>query len=265
LKLTKPKVYCIAETSLNIENVKKWLQDHEWDECLDHVAGSNSEKLIELSGRRCYRSYSTKGKHKNPNINKIRKDSYSYHKNILEHLHGSVLEHATSTWAIEECSRVATHEIVRHRAGTSFSQESLRFCRLNNLFFWMPPEIEENSEAEKLFMETIQFLEKQQLKLTDIYGIDNENSFSKKKKLTSAFRRIAPIGLATGIIITFNMRSLRWAIENRTSEDAEVEIRTIFGMIAEIATKKWPMIFQDFDKIYTNDGLFEWKPKYRKV
>ena len=31
-----------------------------------------------------------------------------------------------------------THELVRHRVGTSISQESLRFVRLDDLPFWFP-------------------------------------------------------------------------------------------------------------------------------
>ena len=39
---------------------------------------------------------------------------------------------------LHNVSRVATHELVRHRAGVAVSQESLRFVRLDDLPFWFP-------------------------------------------------------------------------------------------------------------------------------
>jgi thymidylate synthase (FAD) len=101
--------------------------------------------------------------------------------------------------------------------------------------------------------------------LAQYFDVDNIKDFETKKKLTSAFRRVAPIGLATGIGVSFNLRSLRWVIEQRTHESAEEEIRLVFGMVAEDAMKRWPMIFQDFEKIDTNDGLHKYVPKYSKI
>ena len=39
-------------------------------------------------------------------------------------------------------SRVFTHELVRHRAGSAFSQESLRYVRLTDIGFRVPPALE---------------------------------------------------------------------------------------------------------------------------
>ena len=222
----------------------------------------DGEKLIELAGRRCYKSFDVG---LNPNISKIRKDSETYHKNLLESAHGSVLEHLQMTFAIEGVSRVFTHELVRHRAGCAYSQESLRYVRLNELSFWLPPEIEANPEAVELFEETVGMLEDAQTKLADLFKIAEMESFADKKKLTSAFRRIAPIGLATGILFSCNMRTLRWVIQMRTSSAAEVEIRQVFNEIFEMASQKWPFLFQDFEKVSTGDGLYECKPRCSKV
>lgn len=265
MQKVKPSVYLIAETSINHDQILSWLGDNYWEPCLEHVQGSHIEKLTELSARRCYKSYKSGGENSNPNITQIRKDSDKYFENILSSGHGSVMEHGVSTWAFENVSRVFCHEVVRHRAGTAISQESLRFCRINDIHYWLPPEIESNPEATNIFEETIQFLEDKQNQLAKLFDIDNCKNFAEKKKLTSAFRRIAPEGIATGIVISFNMRALRWVIENRTTEHAETEIRLVFNMVAEIAKERWPMIFQDFSKIDTGDGLFKWVPENRKV
>ena len=133
--------------------------------------------------------------------------------------------------------------------------------RLTDLGFTMQKCIADNPDASECFRQTIEMLEYKQQQLAKIFDIDNMSSFSKKKILTSAFRRIAPIGLATGIVATFNFRTLRWLIEQRTQEVAEEEIREVFGKIAEIAVKRWPYVFGDFTR--TEDG--DWIPTYEKV
>jgi len=265
MEIVEPQVYCIAETKLNEGGLENWLTDNHWQECLDHISGSDSEKLIELAGRRCYKSFKIDGEKSNPNITKIRKNSEQYILNILKSGHGSVCEHASSTWAMENISRTTTHEIVRHKSGTAVSQESLRFCRIDKLAFWIPPEIEENAEAKELFIQTLLNLEESQKRLVSIFNINEIKNFGEKKKLTSSFRRIAPIGIATGIIMTFNMRALRWVIENRTTEHAEIEIRHVVNKIAEQAVLRWPMIFQDFKKQEVEYGPPVWTPQYHKV
>jgi thymidylate synthase ThyX len=56
---------------------------------------------------------------------------------------------------------------------------------------------------------------------------------------------------------TGNHRSLRWAIEQRTDEAAEEEIRMVFGEVAEEQRRCYPNLYQDM-KSEIVDGL----PKY---
>ena len=229
----------------------------------DWVGGADGEQLVELAARRCYKAFEPG---LNPNVTKIRESSEAYHKNILDSGHGSVLEHATATWAIENVSRVFTHELVRNRAGNAFSQESLRYVRLTDLGFWFPPELAEDEEVVRRGTEIVERLEEFQRWLAAHYEIESTKDFGRKKRLTSAFRRFAPIGLATGIVLTTNMRSLRWLIEQRTDPAAEVEIRLVFNQVARIAIKRWALIFQDFVATDTGDGEIKaWVPRNHKV
>jgi thymidylate synthase (FAD) len=262
MKSVEPQTYLIAYTQLDTDACKAWLEYIGGLKVLDHLSGDDGEKLVELSGRNCYRSFDVG---LNPNIKRVRTDSEDYHGNILKVGHGSILEHATATFAFEDVSRVFTHEAVRHRAGTAMSQESLRYVRLDDLKFWIPDVIADNPEALKVFMEVIEKCEWGQKELAKIYDIENVKSFHTKKQLTSAFRRVAPIGLATGLAMTFNLRSLRWVIQMRTAESAEVEIRKVFCKVYEIAKEKWSFLFQDFETNDTNDGLFEAMPGCHKV
>jgi hypothetical protein len=205
----------------------------------------------------------------------------------------SVVAHGHVTYAIEDCSRVFSHEIVRNWVGNERSQESLRYVRLTDLRFWIPPIISGDFPGgayptktlagppillkylnalpgmhlspKDIFEIVIEMCEWGQAALATYYDIENVPDFETKKKLTSAFRRIAPLGLATGIGISFNLRSLRWVIEQRTHESAEEEMRLIMGMVAEDAMRRWPMVFADFKKIDTGDGLYKYVPEYSKI
>lgn len=154
-----------------------------------------------------------------------------------------------------------THELVRHRAGCAYSQESLRYVRLNILDYWLPSDVLENEEGAKKFDEVMEKLGDIQGQLAEIYDIDNIKAFSVKKQLTSAFRRIAPIGLATSILFTANIRALRHMIKMRTDVAAEEEIRIVFDEVAQICKDTYPMLFQDMEK--QEDG--SWKFLYNKV
>jgi len=263
----EPKVYRIAETQLNDDDVLAWLQDIGGDECLAHVEGEDKEKLIELCGRRCYKSYK---EGLNPNVNRIRKNSEEYHENVKKSRHGSIMEHANVTFAIENVSRVVTHEIVRHRVGTAFSQESLRYVRLTDINMYFPKVFSEFGEEKErmvreLALNAMKNAEQTQKDLMAIFENEMQSDFALKKKLTSSFRRFAPIGLATGIIITVNFRSARHILEMRSSEHAEEEIITVADQMMDFMIKDYPMLFGDYKSRDLGSGLIEYITDYPKV
>ena len=80
----------------------------------------------------------------------------------------------------------------------------------------------------------------------DELGLDEEGlPFHVKKEVTSALRRLAPIGLSTDIVWTANVRTLRHVIEMRTAEGAEEELRQVFDKVAEAMCREAPDLFQD--------------------
>jgi thymidylate synthase (FAD) len=74
-------------------------------------------------------------------------------------------------------------------------------------------------------------------------------------------RRLAPDGVATGLVWTANIRALRHTIEMRTDPGAEEEIRLVFGKIGEIMRAEAPALFGDYQ--VAADGA--WVPGWRKV
>jgi thymidylate synthase (FAD) len=149
--------------------------------------------------------------------------------------------------------------MVRHRIG-AFSQESLRYVRLTDLGFYIPSDLNANDEGKAFIQRLVESLEFAQRELAMLYQIDSQDiikTFSEKKKLTSAFRRVAPIGLGTSIVWTTNLRNLRHVIQMRTDRAAEEEMRLTFGKLAEIVIAHSPMLFSDFIARKV-DGHFEY-------
>jgi thymidylate synthase (FAD) len=181
---------------------------------------------------------------------------------VLAHAHGSVFEHAGMTFIMRDVSRVFTHEIVRHRAGMAFSQESLRYVRLDDLAVWLPEALRGNDEACRRFSEVVGFLEGVQADMARLFDIENLKDFASKKELTSLFRRLAPVGLATTIMVTGNLRAWRHIIAMRTSPHAEEEIRIVAGKVAEICQQEFPNAFQDMRR---NGETGEWSFEHEKV
>lgn len=258
---TKPHVFLIGESKVvknGLDEYLHYINAGDWDT----NAPSEPEKLIETYGRICYRSFKPG---LNPNVTRVREGNKEYLTNIANQKHGSVFEHVTVNFVFCDVSRVFTHELVRHRAGVAISQESLRYVRLDSLKMWFPTVIEENQDAMNIYVDTVEKLEEIQRQLAYLYELDNpDKKFEVKKQITSAMRRIAPIGLATTIGWSSNLRTLRWVIEVRTSPSAEEEIRYVFGRVGEIVKQRYPNAFEDFE-IEMVDGLPWYKPMNSKI
>jgi thymidylate synthase (FAD) len=265
-QIDTPKVYLVAKTALVTEGLNAYLNDIGGPDWKIDPEVSDGENLIEAAGRMCYRSWQAYDPNKpeatNPNVDKVRKGNADYIGNVLKSGHGSILEHVNLTFICRNVSRVFTHELVRHRAGMAYSQESLRYVRLDDLSFWFPEAAKANRQAKQKFENVVHFLEGAQKELAEIFDFENINDFTTKKQLTSMFRRLAPIGLGTSIIVTGNLRAWRHIIAMRTSEHAEEEIRLIGDQIARICTKEYPNVFQDMEK---NEETGEWTLSNPKV
>jgi thymidylate synthase (FAD) len=250
VEFVKPKVFLVGETRVVEDGLQAYLEHvgaPEW-----HTdAPSDAERLCEVYGRLCYRSFEPG---LNPNVSRVRQGNAPYLGHIVEVGHGSVLEHASVNFIFADVSRVFTHELVRHRSGTAMSQESLRFVRLDRLSAYVPMLIEENVEGMTIFVKTLEQLEEIQKHLAEVYEVANSGTFDRKKKLTSAFRRVAPMGVATTIGWTCNLRALRHVIERRTDPAAEEEIRLVFSLVFDVVRNRYPNVFADY-AVEDVDGL----------
>lgn len=271
--IDKPLMFHLAQTKLDILGTHDYLTAIGAEGWQPNNTGSEGETLMEICGKSCYRSFNMDV---NANLSAVRDDNKAFLGNIISSGHGAVLEHVYDTFAFVGVSRVFTHELVRHRIA-NYSQESLRFVRLSDLSAWFPGafgndflaqvdrhlqekgkpglKIGEHHLRERM-LHVFEYLEDVQLELANDLKLDDLESFALKKKLTSACRRLAPIGLATVIIATTNIRSWRHIISMRTSRHAEEEIRIVFGEVAKKLMADYPNAFQDAS-LKNVDGILE--------
>lgn len=277
----KPKVYLLGQTTMNDEGVLRFLQESKqmdfWDDVLTarKEGISDMEILCSLYAKLCYRSLVVG---KNANVQKVR----SVRANIqgaFDSGHGSVFEAGLLNFVVDDCSRVFTHEIVRHRAGTHFSQTSGRYCRIEDLrIVWDPilDPVKDIFNQALMHIEDAVYLAECRLGLrkpsekwpgaaaeswlaskeSSLKGYqivkgwedarwvpDDSFNFDKRKKLTSAIRRIAPNGQENEMGVSLNLRALRHTMLLRTAKFAEWEIRYVFAEIYNQLKDKFPLLF----------------------
>ncbi len=265
-------VRVLARTRVDREAVREWLDEMGVDEfeIPPEEAVSDPALLVALAAKQCYMAFQPG---LNPNVNKVRKDMVRYLDNVLKQRHGSVLEHAVFTFAINGCSRVFTGELNRHRAGVGISERSMRYIRYTDIQFWMPecfrddndliPGCEDKKrQSRELLNAQFASQEKMMATFAEIWAdeLAPTSTFHAKKVLTSAFRRGIGMGVATGGVWTLNLRALRHVIALRTDPGAEEEIVHVFKKVGKIMLAEVPEIFGDF---HEEDGALV--PAYWKV
>ena len=262
--MVEPQIFLIGETAVHHDGLHDYLT-HIGAKGWNSDAPSGAECLTEVMARSCYRSFGTE---LNPNITRVRKGNRAHLRNLINVGHGSTLEHAWLNFMFCDVSRVVTHELVRHRVGTAISQESLRFVRLDEQSLncervYVPLAIRNNPDALAEWEHIIDMLGRYQVDLAEMFDLDSL-PFEQKKALTSAMRRLAPIGVATSIGWSANIRAIRHVIEMRTHPSAEEEIRLLFSKVAALCVSRYPHLFGDY-RTRDCDGILWYHTDHAKV
>ena len=259
-----PKTYLIGHTIIREEAIQSYLNDTSQSQFTFHPADLRS--LISFYAKLCYKSLVVG---KNKNVTKVRGVEDNF-ENIIKQGHGSVLEHITFNFVTTGCSRIFTHELVRHRVGTAYSQTSGRYVTVddadlvidpilgpwsgyvNEIYGTIIDEIGDLYTAVGLngFQDCLEEqygrgTKEEELPAEELHafavsrGFEHRDGewvmpFSHKKKLTSACRRLVPNGVENEIGWSANLRALRHMIEMRTSLHAEEEIRKVFMDVAQL-------------------------------
>ncbi len=145
--------------------------------------------------------------------------------------HLSVLEHACFTFSISGISRACSHQLVRHRMA-SYSQQSHRAVAMTQSDVVVPPSIQQNDEARKIFRESV--------------GASFK-AFSELKKLGIRLedaRYVLPNALMTNITVTMNARELLHFFKLRLAPSAQWEIRNLARRMLQEVEKVAPVMFE---------------------
>lgn len=249
--ITEPSVYLVGASATFPFGFCSFEEDEGVVITYDEEARC-TEELVEMGGRLCYMSFH----------NPSGKTNKEYIENILKLGHGSVLEHATYNLIFTGISRSLTHELIRHRAGFSYSQLSQRYVDESDVAFVLPPGLYDDDKACPKTLWEIQMrtaLDTYNEIVTELLVQIQENNPNISKRdlriqARQAARSVLPNATETKIMVTCNARALRHFLELRGSEQAEPEIRRLALSVLEVVQKHSPHIFGDFTITKSSSG-----------
>lgn len=209
------------------------------------------EKLVAAAAKLCYSKTGASGL-----MDRLSDDQVDNFLNVLMELgHDSPLEHMSFTFAIEEVSRVLTHQLVRHRMA-SYSQQSQRYVKLDQFEFVVPPAIKANDQAlelynktmaadQKAYDELVAILQSAHLEALTATGIDEKKATAQAEKMAiEDARYVFPNACETKIVMTMNARSLINFFEHRCCERAQWEIRELADGMLKAVKGVAPTVFK---------------------
>jgi thymidylate synthase (FAD) len=140
--------------------------------------------------------------------------------NVIESGHGSTIEHIVFTFGISGVSRTLSHQLVRHRAGVAFDQQSQRYVTYKQAATMEPLTI---ADADPLIRRR--------------YEDQVAGSMSLYEELVAAgipgedARFVFPNATRTNLVMTANLRALIHMSGLRLCTMAQWEIRRLFQLI----------------------------------
>lgn len=223
---------------------------------------TNAEDLSQFAGQLCYLSF---GEKRTPLA-----ENAKYLERIMESAHGSVFEHSSYSVLFFGIDRATTHELVRHRAGTAFSQVSQRYVDDEHLRFVLPYEYNNSPKLIAQFEKRIdRALEDYRVTTHELREVikrnDGESATEYRKRIQSCSREVLPNCTEAPIIITANVRAWRHIFSMRCSAHADVRIRRPMIELLKELQMRAPNLFCDFKYETLSDGTQSASSRYPKV
>jgi thymidylate synthase (FAD) len=141
-------------------------------------------------------------------------------RRVIESGHGSTIEHIVFTFAISGVTRTLSHQLVRHRAGLAFDQQSQRYVDYKAPSYMVPGSVED-AEAS----------------LRDRFVAQLDGSLGVYEEMLAAgipgedARFVMPNATRTNLVMTTNLRALIHMAGLRLCTMAQWEIRRLFQLI----------------------------------
>lgn len=250
--------------------------------------GNDIVKICSFAAKGCYDSYGETGRSNTDN-----------QLGVLDHGHGSVLEHGVIVLFIEGISRGLTLEMNRHR-NFGISQRSTRYTTEDDASIVLEPYIAELYKKHNFYYDELCGVFKPYHVSDDVYPTTSHiherslvsshvnsmlNLFGEYKyqvdllmklnplKLTGfdlrkwargKARNILPHSLETRVTYSANIRAWRWFVECRTDKHAEPEIRRLANAVGLVLKNVDPVHFSDYT-FDTWDSIPEWSTPHQKI
>ncbi len=198
---------------------------------LDVTLISIPENLLDVIYTACRTCYSPDGAvdiYKNITDDKEKK--LNLIKKVISSGHYSTIEHIQVTFAINNISRAATHQLVRHRH-MSFSQKSQRYVKEKGEFdFIVPPAIEAKKDLYQKFLNHMDLTAKLYQEFLE-NGIKSEDA-----------RAILPNATTSSMVVSLNLRELIHLANLRLCTRAQLEIRLAVKKMCALVEEKEPWL-----------------------
>ena len=166
-------------------------------------------------------------------------------KKVLDSGHQSIAEHVYFTFAIEGISRACSHQLVRHRAGIVFSQQSQRYVEIKEDLKYLEQLYKETRSIDDV--ERLEAIEKLS-KIVDKYFVKDNDKIGAIKYFFTLIdyltaiqdgckpedaRQLLPNATKTNITMSCNFRELIHICNLRLCTRAQTEIRQLFTEIVK--------------------------------
>ncbi|MBQ7264330.1 MAG: FAD-dependent thymidylate synthase [Synergistaceae bacterium] len=185
------------------------------------------DAVVAAAARLCYRDVSA--------AELLDGEAREASEGLIDHLwrsgHLSPFEHASFTFGVDGLSRVASHQLVRHRLA-SFSQQSQRYVRMDRPTVVVPPSVEAIPGAAALFSAQAEASWRAYGELIDM-GIPQEDA-----------RYVLPHGWETRLVLTMNARELHHFFRLRLCRRAQWEIRELARQMSIACRRAAPSLFR---------------------
>lgn len=171
--------------------------------------------------------------------------------------HESPIEHVSFTFAVEGVSRVLTHQLVRHRIGCSYSQQSQRYVKLEQFEYIIPTEIEKVPQAKELFVKAMEADQQTYNKIAEVLfkehfdrliaegKTEKQAKASAEKSSIEDARYVFPNACETKIVFTMTARALMNFFRERCCNRAQWEIREMAEEMLRQVKAVAPTLFKN--------------------
>lgn len=193
---------------------------------------------VEVAGRSCYQSfdYMTEGSAKR------------FTRMILEKGHEAMIEHAGVITVRFIVDRGISHEIVRSRVGTSFAQESTRYCnyskgKFGGVTFIDPRPMLNSQHSPMVAMNLFNMWKASIAKAEEAYL-----QMIRFGATPQEARSVLPTSVKTDLVVTANLRAWRYFFRLRALEEAgkaHPQMLEVTIPLLQDFKDRWPTFFGD--------------------